>query len=388
MKKRVFTVLLLVLLTIIIAPVKNEVFAEQPIKETKDIRYNCKSAVIMDYNTGKVLYTQNPEQRLPIASMVKIMTLNLAFEALDEGKIKLDDDTTASVNAASMGGSQAYLDAGSPYKTEELIKSIIIASANDSCVAIAEMLSGSVEGFVSEMNKKAEEWGMTNTYFVNCTGLPAPNQYCCALDAAIMFRHLISHKKFFDYSGIWMYDFVHPSGRITGLTNTNKLIRFYEGCDGGKTGFTSEALSCLAATAKRGSTRLISVAIGAPDAKTRNAEVSKMFNFGFGNYETRQIIFKDKAIDGDYAIIGAKQKTTKLYPEDDYFYLLKKGDKNDPVIQFDINNLKAPLKSGDRVGAIKIEIDGTESTTIPLVVREDIKKASYLDIINDFIGNW
>lgn len=360
----------------------------EPIKDTKDIRYNCKSAVIMDYNTGKIIYNQNPNDRHPIASMVKMMTLNLAFEAIDSGKISLEEETVASANAASMGGSQAFLDAGSPYKVEELIKSIIIASANDSCVAIAEMLSGSVENFVLEMNKKAEEWGLSDTYFVNCTGLPAPNQYSCANDAAIMLRHLISHKKFFEFSSIWMYDFVHPSGRITGLTNTNKLVRFYEGCDGGKTGFTSEALSCLAATAKRGSTRLIAVAIGAPDAKTRNAEVSKMFNYGFGNFETKQIIFKEKALDDVYNVINGKTETVKVYPAEDYFYFGRKGEAGEPVITYRVDEIKAPVNSGDKVGELEINIADNEPVIIPLTIRENIEKASYLDIVNDFIGNW
>lgn len=387
MKKKFVIIISLLLMIIFSTSVAVNAFAE-PLNAEKELKFNCKSAVIMDFNTGKVFFTQNPEQRLPIASMVKIMTLNLAFEAVDEGKISLNDETTASANAASMGGSQAFLDAGSSYKVEELIKSIIIASANDSCVAMAEMLSGSVESFVVEMNNKAEEWGLKNTYFVNCTGLPAPNQYSCAIDAAIMLKHLITHDKFFEYSKIWMCDFVHPGGRITGLTNTNKLVRFYEGCDGGKTGFTSEALSCLAATAKRGATRLIAVAIGSPDAKTRNAEVSKMFNYGFGNYETRQIVFKDKSLEGDFEVVGAKQKTVKIYPSEDLFSLYKKGAKSEPVISIDIPELKAPLKAGDKVGELKVEIEGEEPMCVALIVKEDVRKASYLDVIDDFISNW
>ena len=384
MKNKILGILsLLLVITIMFSGVGAVAKAET----SENMKYNCKSALIMDYNTGKVLFKQNEHQRLPIASMVKIMTLNLCFEAVDNNKIKMEDETTASSYAASMGGSQAFLDAGSSYKIEELIKSIIIASANDSCVAMAEMLSGSVDGFVSEMNRKAEEWGLENTYFVNCTGLPAPNQYSCAADVAVMFRHLISHDKFFEFSGIWMYDFVHPGGRVTGLTNTNKLVRFYEGCDGGKTGFTSEALSCLAATAKRGMTRLIAVSIGSPNAKTRNAEVSKMFNYGFGNYETRQLIFKEKALEQEYEVSGGKQQYVKIYPAENYFCLYHKGEKAEPVIDTEVYDLKAPLSEGEKVGEIKITTE-TDETIIPLIVKENIKKSSYLDTVDDFIENW
>ena len=188
------------------------------------------SSLLMDYASGSVIHELNASQRRPIASMVKIMTLLRTHESVASGKVSLEDDVTVSQRAADMGGSQAFLDAGSVHKLKNLIKTIIVASANDSCVAVAEHISGSVENFVDSMNKRAGELGLKDTNFVNCTGLPATNQYSCAKDVAVMMRTLIStESNYFEYSKIWMEDFVHPGGRVTGLTNTNKLIRFYQG---------------------------------------------------------------------------------------------------------------------------------------------------------------
>ncbi|MDE6294051.1 MAG: D-alanyl-D-alanine carboxypeptidase, partial [Clostridiales bacterium] len=204
----------------------------------------CKAAMLLDANTGTVVFEKNTKQHLQIASMVKIMTLGLAFDEIARREIPLDTTVTASENAASMGGSQAFLDANADYRLDELLKSIVVASANDSCVAVAEYLYGSVDAFVAAMNERATEMGLNDTKFVNCTGLPKEGQYSCAADVAVMFKNLMAHEKFYDYAKVWMYDFEHPGGRVTGLTNTNKLIRFYDGCDGGKTGYTDEARSC------------------------------------------------------------------------------------------------------------------------------------------------
>ncbi|MCL2797950.1 MAG: D-alanyl-D-alanine carboxypeptidase, partial [Firmicutes bacterium] len=213
---------------------------------------SARSALLVDYHTGTVVYEYNPTQHLPIASMVKIMTLGIIFDEIEKGGISFDTDVTASANAGAMGGSQAFLDANATYKAGELIKSIIVASANDSCVAMAEHIAGSTEEFVTRMNDKAAALGMSDTHFVNCTGLPAPGAYSCARDVGTMTRELLRHDGFYQFSTVWMFDFVHPGGRFTSLSNTNKLLKGYAGCDGGKTGFTTEAMYCLSATAKRG----------------------------------------------------------------------------------------------------------------------------------------
>ncbi|MCH5164187.1 MAG: D-alanyl-D-alanine carboxypeptidase [Clostridiales bacterium] len=349
--------------------------------------YSARAALLMDYDTGEVLFRQNADTRLQIASMVKIMTLNIIFDEIENGNLSEETEISVSENASSMGGSQAFLDAGCSYKAGELIKSIVVASANDSCVAMAEHIAGSVSNFVTRMNDKAEKLGMTNTCFVNCTGLPAPNQYCCADDVAKMFRELVGHEKFFDYSKVWMFDFVHPSGRVTELSNTNKLIRFYEGCDGGKTGFTSEALSCLAATAKRGNTRLISVVVGAPDSKTRNSQVSALLNDGFANYETKQYVFKENSC-GYAEVRNGKEKTVECAPSEDYFLLTRKGEKKDVRCDFDIFSVPAPVKKGDIVGKASIYVGDELVKEINILAMSDINCRDFKDILDDMIQKW
>ena len=229
----------------------------------------CKSAYLCDFYSGECVYKENETQRMPIASVCKVMTLTLCLEAVESGKISLDDNITVSERSASMGGSQVFLQSGLSYPLTELIKSIVVCSANDSCVAVSETICGSEESFVAQMNKRAAELGCTDTLFANCTGLPKETQYSCAKDVAIMFSNLIKHEEYFNYSKIWLEDFNHPDDRKTTITNTNKLIRKYSACDGGKTGFTNEAGFCLAATATKDNARLVSVVLGADTSDNR-----------------------------------------------------------------------------------------------------------------------
>ena len=240
----------------------------------------------MDETSGVQLYAKNDETRLPIASMCKIMTLLLAFEAVDCGELTYEEEITVSERAAGMGGSQVFLGAGLSYRTDELLKSIAVCSANDSCVAIAERIAGSEGAFCAEMNERAKELGAENTLFANCTGLPKEPQYSCAKDVALMLRALHKYEKYHEYSHIWLEDFVHPDGRTTQMTNTNKLIRSYQGCAGGKTGFTNEAGFCLAAAAQRGETQVISVVVGADSSQNRFSAVSSLFDYAFDNFES------------------------------------------------------------------------------------------------------
>lgn len=348
----------------------------------------ARAAVLLDYNTGTVIYESNELNRQPIASMVKIMTLLLAFEEADAGRLDYNAEIAVSENASSMGGSQAFLDAGSNYKVNELLQSIVVASANDSCVAIAEHIAGSVESFVERMNARASELGMENTKFVNCTGLPAEGQYCSARDVAIMARELFSHEKFFEYSGVWMYDFAHPSGRTTRLTNTNKLIRAYEGCDGGKTGFTNEALSCLAATAKRGNTRLISVVVGAADSKKRNAEICKLFNYGFANYETKELLKAGEKLETPVAVGGGKTDCVDGIYSKSYFVFDKKPAASEYKLSVLTDNVKAPVAEGDGIGKVVITRGDEPVGEVEIVAASSIEKKGYIDIVDDFISKW
>ncbi|MDE7086859.1 MAG: D-alanyl-D-alanine carboxypeptidase, partial [Clostridia bacterium] len=212
--------------------------------DNSQLTTGCKSAYLCDYNSGECIYKENETARMPIASVCKVMTLTLCFDAIEQGKLKLDDKITVSERASGMGGSQVFLQTGLSYQLSDLIKSIIVCSANDSCVAVSETISGSEESFVAQMNKRAEELGCTNTLFANCTGLPKETQYSCAKDVAVMFSNLIKNEEYFNYSKIWLEDFQHPDNRTTSITNTNKLIRKFSACDGGKTGFTNQAGFC------------------------------------------------------------------------------------------------------------------------------------------------
>jgi len=349
---------------------------------------NARAYMLMDFNSGAEVCSDNALARYPIASMVKIMTLNLIFEEIDCGELSLDDEISISETASSMGGSQAFLDPHCTYKVEDLVKSIIVASANDSCVAMAEHLSGSIDAFVFKMNEKAKEWGMENTNFVNCTGLPSPNGYSCANDVAIMSRKLMCNPKFLEYAGIWMYDLVHPSGRVTTLTNTNKLSRFYDGCDGGKTGYTNEALSCLSATAKRGNTRLLCVVIGAPSSKIRNAEVTKLLNYGFANFENRSIV-KAGEIENGIPVIGGKQQTVRgSVSKDLSSFCNKRAEEFKPEIRYEYFEVKAPVKIDDVIGKVVVVLQNGEELCSEIVSLDDVEALSYYDCVKNLIKSW
>jgi len=354
---------------------------------TESLQVNAKSALLMDYHTGSVVYEHNASSRFPIASMVKIMTLTLAFEEIEKGNLSLESDIVAGANATAMGGSQAFLDTGASYKAGELIKTIIVSSANDSCVALAEHISGSSEEFVMRMNEKAASLGATDTNFANCTGLPSPNGYSCAKDVALMTQELLRHENFFKYATVWMFDMQHPGGRVTELSNTNKLIRAYEGCDGGKTGFTNEAMYCLSATAKRGNTRLISVVIGSPTSKERNAENAKLFNYGFANYETRQLVKLGEVVGDPVAVAQGKEEFVNLLTDAELYHFSKKG-KKELTLEAVSATLKAPVAQNQVAGEVVVKLDGEEVGRINLVTEKEIAQKTYFDFLNDAIKAW
>lgn len=364
--------------------IKGRVFADEIKKD-----YSSKSMILIDANTGTTLYSKNENERLPIASMCKIMTLLLIYENVDSGNISLDDEVVVSKNASSMGGSQVFLEENGVYKVSELIKSISVASANDSCVAMAEKICGSESDFVAKMNEKCIELGLSNTKFANCTGLPKPEQYSTAHDVAIIFKNLIKHKQYFEVSNIWMEDFSHPQGRVTQMANTNKLVRFYDGCDCGKTGYTSEAGHCLTASAKRNGLRLIAVVIKAPDSKTRFSEVSSMLNYGFSNFESKKIVDDNSNLDIPLKVEGGKKDYILVKPENSIYILSKKGEKRSLEVSFEpISKIKAPILSGETVGKISIYENGLEIDSVNVVSSEDVMQKSYFDVIKDISLNF
>ena len=269
---------------------------------------HAKSAYLAESKSGTEIFSKNETKRLPIASMCKIMTLLLAFDAVNTGVISMDESVIVSERAAGMGGSQVFLESGGEYKIRELLKSIAVCSANDSCVAIAEKISGSEEAFVNRMNEKAQELGMRDTLFSNCTGLPKEPQYSCAKDVAAMLCKLIENEEYFGFCKVWTEKFQHPEGRVTEITNTNKLVRFYQGCDGGKTGFTSEAGFCLAATATRGGMRLVSVVIGEDSSAHRFGDVRGMFDYAFANYALKTVADENNPLEQKAGVRGGKKE--------------------------------------------------------------------------------
>ena len=336
-----------------------------------DLASNAKSAIIMEPTTGKVIFEKNSNERLEPASMTKIMTLLLTFEAIDNGKISLDDTVTISKRAADMGGSQMFLEAGSNIRLEEIIKGVSIASANDGAIALAEYIGGSVENFVDMMNKKAEDLGLSNTHFINPHGLHTDNHYSSAYDMAIMASNLINHEKILNYTSIYEDYFNKPDGSRTWLVNTNKLVRFFKGVDGLKTGYTKEAGYCLTATAKKNNVRYITVVMGEPSSDIRSSETTNMLNYAFNSFKLNTILDKNQEL-GNIYIDKSKQKTAKIVVKIPVTELISK-EKEAPSYTYNlkVGKLTAPLKAGTKVGTVEI-LDNEG-----LIVREEDVTISY-----------
>ena len=347
------------------------------------------SCYLIEPNTNTVIYAKNENKKLQIASMCKIMTLLLCFESLDNNEFTLSDTICVSENAAGMGGSQVFLQANANYPIGELIKSIVVASANDACVAMAEKICGSEQSFVEKMNEKAISLGMNDTIFANCTGLPKPTQHSTAKDVAKMFSELIKHEEYFRFSRIWSDKVAHPNDRFTEISNTNKLIRFYQGCDGGKTGYTSEAGHCLTASASRNGMRLVSVVIKAPDSKSRFKDASDMFNYGFSNYVNKMIIDDKKPLDIPVNVLGGKKNSLEVIAEKPIFLFTKKGVERSVEIDFQPKNLvKAPVNKGDLIGEVVIYENGIEINRVNVLANEDVLSKTFFDVLSDIGENW
>ncbi|MBQ7913573.1 MAG: D-alanyl-D-alanine carboxypeptidase [Clostridia bacterium] len=353
-----------------------------------DLGIRAKSAYLMDFSTKTVIYSVNEEKHLPIASMCKIMTLILAFEAIDNGNLSFDEEITVSERAASMGGSQVFLEANGRYSVSELIKSIVVCSANDSCVAIAERVAGGEDIFVEKMNEKAKELGANDTLFANCTGLPKDPQYSCAKDVAIMLKELLSHKAYFEYGKVWMDKFQHSKGRYTEIANTNKLVRFYEGCDGGKTGFTNEAGFCLAATAKRKDMRIISVVIGEESSKNRFDDVRTMFDYAFANYTATPLFNEGEILDTNAKVEKGKNREVAVYPEKTVYAFTRRGEKANISVEMQIGKAKAPVQKGEKVGELLVFKDGVEIDRVALLTAETVKEANFFDCLREVAHAW
>lgn len=352
------------------------------------LELSAKSVVLMEASTGELLYNNNKDEQLPIASVTKIMTMLLIMESLDSGKIQIDEMVTSSELAKSMGGSTMFLETGEQLSVHDMLKGIAVASANDGSVAMAEHISGSVESFVDLMNSRANELGMENTHFINTNGLDAEGHYSSAYDVAIMSRELIKHEKIFEYTTIWMDTL--RDGKFQ-LANTNKLIRFYSGANGLKTGSTSKALCCLAATAKRNDMQLIAVVLGAPNSKDRFSAGSKLLDYGFANYSIKNVVEKNEMMGVAPVLKGVENQVAGV-AKDGYTLLTNKGDKSEieKNILFD-EEISAPIEFGQRLGIIELIKDNEVVGTVEIVSDCDIAKKGFtiwvIDIIKKWVGN-
>lgn len=346
------------------------------------VSVECKASFLYEANTKTVISEHNADQKLPIASMTKVATLAVVFDAIDNNQISIDQSVKVSQYAADVEGSQAFLDAGSEYKISDLIMTVVVASANDSSVALAEVVAGSEQKCVDKMNKLAEKLGLRNTHFENVTGLPAVDHYSSARDISQIYSLICDNPIYKKYSKIWNTELRHPSGRKTDITNTNRLIRSYEGCDSGKTGYTSQAGYCLVASATRQDMRLVGVVIGCDDSKKRFNQMAGMFNQGFNNYQNKLVISKDIPIAETY-VSNSSNKKVNLYIKEDYIKFLNKGETFEYSLNFKIDKLKAPLMAGDECGCVFV-IDNNNMVVdqLPLVVKEEIKVVTIKEILH------
>ena len=325
-------------------------------KENSDINLSSKSAILMDVSSGKILYEKNSHEKLPPASVTKVMTMLLICEALESGKIKIDDEVQVSEIASSMGGSQIFLEPGEIQKVDTLLKGIAVASANDACVAMAEHIGGSVESFVDMMNAKAKELKMNDTHFVNTNGLPVDNHYTSAHDIALMSRELLKYDQIISkYLTTWMDSVVVGKKQATiGIANTNKLIKHYNGATGVKTGFTQEAKYCLSASAKRGDTHLVAATLGAETSPQRFSDASTLLNYGFANYESVKLCSRDDKI-ATLTMEKAEDEKISLVAKEDLSVLIKKGDSKEFTKKIKVyEDAKLPIKKDLVLGEVEI----------------------------------
>ena len=386
MKKFFYKLTAIIIAVIMLLPVCLKVFGEEndPVSPPNllgvpdgSLNLNCKSAILMEATTGTVLYSQNAEEALPPASVTKVMTLLLVMEAIDAGTIRVDDTVSVSGNAASMGGSQVFLEEGEQMTVEDLLKSVVIASANDAAVALAEYVSGSVDAFVAKMNAKATELGMTATKFENVTGLDdtAEHHLTSAKDIALMSCALVKHPLILQYSSIWM-DTIRDGA--FGLTNTNRLVRFYKGCTGLKTGSTSRAGFCISATAERDGLSLVCVIMGAESRDIRNAAATTLLDWGFANFALYK---EDAATSEPIAVKGsAIRQITGSYPAFSCVVKREELSKIEKSITLS-QSITAPTPLGEKVGKVTFRCGEREIGSVDICTNVPIKRIGFFEIL-------
>ena len=363
--------------------------ATAPLLETPPMALDCGAALLMEAESGQIIFEMNADAPRAVASVTKVMTILLTLEQLEQGRLSLEDEVVVSAEAAGMGGSQVLLDVGERQDVATLLKSAIVGSANDAAVALAEAMYGSEALCVEAMNRRAGELGMTGTVFVNCTGLPAEGQHTTARDAAIMARQMFSHDLYFEFSDVWMEDIDHGGGRVTQLVNTNKLIRTYDGCDGGKTGSTGEAGYCVAATARRGDMRLIAVVLGAAEGKRRFELARQMFDYGFANYRRYPVARRGTRVKGELPVTGGAREGVALMLDGDLTLLIDRGGEQRVQLSPDLpESLAAPVEAGQRVGSVVVSVGGREAARIPVVACDTVEARGLWPGLRRLWGGW
>jgi D-alanyl-D-alanine carboxypeptidase (penicillin-binding protein 5/6) len=352
-----------------------------------ELAEKAKSAILIERDTGTILYDKNSDEKLPPASMTKIMTMILIMEAIESGSITLDETIRTSEYAASMGGSQIFLEAGEEMTVEEMLKGIAIASGNDASVAMAERIAGSEEAFVKMMNDKVKELGLVNTHFMNPTGLPAENHFSTAHDMALMAKELLKYELITKFTSMYEDYLRQDTDKKFWLVNTNRLVKFYPGVDGLKTGYTSEAKYCLTATAKKKDMRVIAVVMGAPTPKDRNAQVTKMLDYAFSQYQTHPMLERS-AVVGKTKVSKGSSKYVDVVTSESISVLTKKGETIDDVTQEVVlkENIQAPVKKGDELGTLIIKRSDKSIVESPILAAEDVEMANWWQLFKRSVG--
>lgn len=387
-KRKLICIIITIIIIFVSIIIPSNIFAED------QLNIKAKSAILMDYNTGKILYEQNAHEKLPPASITKIMTLLLGMEALESGKISLSDEVRISSNAARMGGSQLWLEEGETQIVEDLFKAITIRSANDASVALAEHIAGSEDVFVTMMNEKAKELGMKNTNFMNSSGLPNENHYISAYDVAIMSRELLKHDTIHNWLTVYMDEMLvgKKKDKVQSLVNTNRLIKEYEGTTGIKTGSTNEAGFCLSASAKRGNLHLIAVVMGCETSKIRFDESMRLLDYGFANYDSVTVGRKGDVIDKVLVNKGDKEYLEAVLERDCYL-LLPKGETGNITKEIVLPEfVESPITEGQEIGELIVKMNGKEIERVKLVSNINVNKASLKEIfiktLKSFLTNY
>jgi serine-type D-Ala-D-Ala carboxypeptidase (penicillin-binding protein 5/6) len=356
-------------------------------KEKMKLAEQSQSAILMEQDSGGVLFEKNSHEKLPPASMTKIMTLILIMEAIDKGKISWNDKIRVSDYAASMGGSQIFLEPGEEMRVEDMVKGIAIGSANDASVAMAEHIAGTAESFVNMMNSKAKKLGLNDTFFKNPTGLPAAGHYTSAHDMAIMGKELLKHEEVTKFTGLYEDYLREETDKKFWLVNTNRLVKFYPGVDGLKTGFTNEAKYCLTATANKNGMRVIAVVMGAPSPKDRNAQVTSMLDYAFTQFSTKKLYDRHEIVK-EVKVQKAEKSKLPVVTSENISLLLKKGETAKKV-KTEVNvdkDLKLPVKKGQQIGFLKIYSGDKLITESPVLASESVKKASWWKLFKRTAG--